>query len=433
VDGTGVPGAPRRDRRGGHGKIRRGRGPQLKERDGHWHIVGTLRIAKRSIRLRESTGLSATAANRDDAQILLEERIREIRKEVIHGIKPSVPVAVAADHYLSRKRRRPLGATTVRIIKEITCRFQLRKLSNIDELEWLALVEKRQAGNSAETRERYLNSVLGFLAWCQKKPRQWLRELPTFDRDQEARNPHTRKRRRIAELTPDFIAFLLDHAAPHLRAQIAVEASTGARVSSILHGCRLCDAILAPDREQIIFHDTKNGEDVTSSLHPFAAEELRRYLKHRGRLQDREGALFLTDRGNPYRGRENKTAFNSMKRRAIKSFRRQLASELRRLRSAGHRTLAWEVLVSGRDRLIVMRDVTQHWFRHNLATQILANKGDVRVAMDQAGWLDVRSVMAYAHDVPQHRRAVVNLLPLPDTSLTREGDATANKDDKSGT
>jgi site-specific recombinase XerD len=433
VDGTGVPGAPRRDRRGGHGKIRRGRGPQLKERDGHWHIVGTLRIAKRSVRLRESTGLPADATHRDDAQILLEDRVREIRQEVIHGVRPSVPLSVAADQYLTRKRRRPLGATSIAYIKEIARQFRLRKISTIAESEWVVFVDWRQAANSAETRERYLNAVVAFLSWCQRKPRQWLWEVPTFDRDREARNPHTRKRRRVAELTPDFIAFLLDHASPHLRAQIAVEASTGARVSSILHGCRLCDAILAPGREQIVFRDTKNGEDVAASLHPFAAEELRRYLKLRGRLQDRDGPLFLTHRGKPYKGRENKTAFNAMKRRAVRTFRQRLARELRSLRRDGDRTVARESLADGRDRLTVMRDVTQHWFRHNLATQILANKGDVRVAMDQAGWLDVRSVMAYAHDVPQHRRAVVNLLPLPDTPLTRETTIGADKNRKSVT
>jgi hypothetical protein len=27
--------------------------------------------------------------------------------------------------------------------------------------------------------------------------------------------------------------------------------------------------------------------------------------------------------------------------------------------------------------------------------------------MDQGGWLDVRSVMGYSHDVPDRRRAVV--------------------------
>jgi hypothetical protein len=32
--------------------------------------------------------------------------------------------------------------------------------------------------------------------------------------------------------------------------------------------------------------------------------------------------------------------------------------------------------------------------------------------MDQAGWLTVESLMAYAHDVPDVRRAVVDQLPI---------------------
>ena len=35
-----------------------------------------------------------------------------------------------------------------------------------------------------------------------------------------------------------------------------------------------------------------------------------------------------------------------------------------------------------------------------------------RVAMDQGGWLTVESFMAYAHDVPEVRRQVVDQLPL---------------------
>jgi hypothetical protein len=45
--------------------------------------------------------------------------------------------------------------------------------------------------------------------------------------------------------------------------------------------------------------------------------------------------------------------------------------------------------------------------------------------MDQGGWLDVRSVMGYSHDVPDRRRAVVAAMPAPDISaadklLTRD-------------
>ena len=37
----------------------------------------------------------------------------------------------------------------------------------------------------------------------------------------------------------------------------------------------------------------------------------------------------------------------------------------------------------------------------------------VRVGMGQGGWLTVESYMAYAHDVPDVRRQVVGLLPIP--------------------
>ncbi|HEY7242570.1 MAG TPA: hypothetical protein VH678_01640, partial [Xanthobacteraceae bacterium] len=33
---------------------------------------------------------------------------------------------------------------------------------------------------------------------------------------------------------------------------------------------------------------------------------------------------------------------------------------------------------------------------------------DPRAAMEQGGWLDVRSVIGYAHDVPEYRRQLVN-------------------------
>src|SRR5262249_35670686 len=162
------------------------------------HIVGTIRIAKRSIRLRESTGLPADAEHRDDAQALLEERLRDIRQEVIYGVRPSVPVAVAADQYLTRARRRPLGATTIAHVKEIARRFRLRKLSGIAESEWTSFVDRRNAGNAAESRERYLNSAVAFLTWCKGRPRSWIEQVPHFDRDRQARNPSTRKRRRVA-------------------------------------------------------------------------------------------------------------------------------------------------------------------------------------------------------------------------------------------
>jgi hypothetical protein len=53
---------------------------------------------------------------------------------------------------------------------------------------------------------------------------------------------------------------MIEHAAPHHKAQLVAEWCTGARASSVFYGCRLCDVILVPGRGQITFQDTKNDE-----------------------------------------------------------------------------------------------------------------------------------------------------------------------------
>ena len=225
---------------------------------------------------------------------------------------------------------------------------------------------------------------------------------------------------------PRLIDFMLGHAAPHLAAQLWTEWSTGARVSSILHGCRLCDVILAEGREQITFHDTKNGETVTAVLHPRAAQAIRDYLKVRGRLHDREGPLFLTHRGKPYsedtEGTQNKTAFNAMKRRARKALRRAT------LREGSPACRPWrprraELVANTRAAHRLIGRVTQHWFRHMLATRF---RGDIKGAMEQGGWVDERSVMGYTLDAPELRRQVVasfddGIFGATDTPMTRDG------------
>jgi hypothetical protein len=100
-----------------------------------------------------------------------------------------------------------------------------------------------------------------------------------------------------AELTSSVevvISLLIDTAAPHLRGQIAIHWSTGARVSSLIYGCRLCDYLAVPGREQITFHDTKNGQRVEAAVHhPWAAAIMAEYLAWRGHLEDRARDRFF--------------------------------------------------------------------------------------------------------------------------------------------
>jgi len=66
-----------------------------------------------------------------------------------------------------------------------------------------------------------------------------------------------------------------------------------------------------------------------------------------------------------------------------------------------------------RSDVALLRQVTPHWFRHRLATVMLAT-GDIRSAMEQGGWEDSRSLLGYAHDVPQRRRALILAMDAPD-------------------
>lgn len=406
---TRVPGTSRRPDREGR-RTKRRKGLTVVERDGHWHIHGTARVGGRSIRVREGTSLQARADTWEDADAMrlkIEERLRD---EVVRGIKRSAPVAIAAEKYFRRPRKTPVHAGDIRIIKEVTKRFGVRPLREITEDEWIEFADERHQRNKLETRERWLNTVVSFLNWCREKPRSWLDELPSFERIQEARKPKQRIARRVVELQPHLIKTMLDHAAIHLTAQLATEWSTGARVSSVLYGCRVCDLIIAPGREQITFRDTKNGDDVVAALHPYAADVLRRYLQWRGSLHDREAPLFLTHRKKIYAnngtayGGQNKTAFNAMKRRTIRTLLRKSVTARRNADAETANKLKADArLVSS---------VTQHWFRHLLATSMLSSGADVRSVMDQGGWRDLGTMLGYSHDVPEHRRELVNNLPI---------------------
>jgi integrase len=225
----------------------------------------------------------------------------------------------------------------------------------------------------------------------------------------------------------ELIALLITHAALHLRGQMAIHWSTGARVSSLIYGCRLCDYLAAPGREQITFHDTKNGRRVEAAVSSFAATLMTEYLAWRGRLADREGPLFLTDRRRPYAkpksgkqsGGQTKTAFKGMVRRTVAALRREALVEAARLRRAGQGAAArdhWRAVRDGD--IALVKQLTPHWFRHLLATNWLAT-GDTRSTMEQGGWRDARSVIRYAHDVPERRRKLVEQMASPGTFWQR--------------
>lgn len=431
MDADGLPATEKCDRKGKRAG-RRPNGVALKERDGYWHAHGRFRIpGGRSVRVRQSLGLAVAAVPERIAEVELETLVEDIKAKATGKIGRGHPVSIAAESYLSLARDRPLRPSTIVIIKEIVTRFGRRRMNEIQPAEWNIWIDGehtktsftpgRMTGRAASTRERHLNALFGFLHFA--KRHHGLSVLPIFERDKKARNPNRRARRRVAELRPELIRLLFDCAHITIRAQLAVERVTGARVSSVLHAARVCDLILAKGREQITFPNTKNGEDVHAVLDATAVAILKEYLKWRGRLHDREAPLFLTHRRKPYidngrsGGGQNKGGFNAAKRRAADALIEAAGSEAAQLRKQGHQKAAQAVLAQAQSDAALVRKITQHWFRHLLATKLL--RRDPRAAMEQGGWLDIRSVMGYAHDVPEYRRKLVTESDDLDTYRTR--------------
>ena len=86
----------------------------------------------------------------------------------------------------------------------------------------------------------------------------------------------------------------------------------------------------------------------------------------------------------------------------------------REMVASNNTTGASGVIKAARAKRGLIAQITQHWFRHALATQMLSNGADRRTVMEQSGWLDPNSVIGYAHDGPARRREFVNRIANSD-------------------
>jgi hypothetical protein len=400
---------------------------RLFERDGFFHIRGTIREGRLKQRVRETTGIPYWPMNREAAEATADKREAEVRGELGAGV-PQRSLAEVSLDFMTRPKGEVLGATDVAVIQELTAKFGMRRMRDIAPAEFIDFVERRMRGNAASTRERCLNTVVSFINSAISGGQY--AEMPKFKRDKKARNPNHRARRRVSNVRPYLLQLLIESAHIANGAQICAEAATGARVSSVLFGCALQDLIMAPDRMQVTYHDTKNDDDVVAALPESVRSLLEEYLRWRQLQVDaghvsaaRSAPLFLTPRGLPYKpssrytGTRNKTGFNAAKRRALarlKTCGDEAIAALQAARDGAGAARARQTLAED---AATLEAITQHWLRHALATQL--GRLDLRVAMKQGGWRDLRSVQGYLIDDAEFQRAAVEGRLLFETQLQR--------------
>jgi len=103
VDRGGIPDVTSRADRTGErkaGKRKRPAGLEIIERHDRWHLHGTIRVRKRSRRVRRSTDLPARPEFKEDAIEIKRQIEADFVNEVVYGIKPSIPLGIAARRYL---------------------------------------------------------------------------------------------------------------------------------------------------------------------------------------------------------------------------------------------------------------------------------------------------------------------------------------------
>jgi hypothetical protein len=305
---------------------------------------------------------------------------------------------------LEARAAQKLAAATVSTAAEPTVRSQHEGAISGVETALQAIMALAEDANLEHARKQIVRGICSNVDWLMgdtenRLANQAERIAELQRRHRGAEVDDTRLQRALEwaqklETQHDFYADVMEAAIGVLdylgeswtrRPKAGAEWTTGARLSSVLFGCRLCDLVLTANRCQITFRATKNGDDVTATLHPAAVAVRKEYLSWRGILERREDPLFLTDRRQPYsrKGRErgwsggNKTAFRRARRRAVFDLIR-LAVQARR---AGDAARAGQLKADAK----LLHQVTQHWLRHWFATHAMAAAMPLRLIMEQAG------------------------------------------------
>jgi len=259
---------------------------KLTKRGDVYHIAETVRVGKKSVRIRETTG----CRDKEAAEIARTKIIAEITEQLLRGEDPgkskSVPgYATAAADYEEAKRKKEkkaLGKQDCNKLVVLGEFFGEKPCDGFEDEDWDEFVEEKLEGAAPGTVRRWFSMFSPPLVRTAEKFKFM---LPKFVLPEEGpvRNIH---------LEPQDRDDLLACYAEHARMPVRMMCYQGARHSEVLR-VDWIDVSLA--RNMTIFRETKNGTDRPVPLHPEVRADLEKI--YRGQTS---GPVFLTPDGKPY-------------------------------------------------------------------------------------------------------------------------------------
>ncbi|WP_299393206.1 site-specific integrase [Pelagibius sp.] len=350
------------------------------------YLSGTVRIGKKSIRIRESTGLEARQPGAwAAAEVLRIKREAEVLDRFVYKRLPDAPFADVAEEFL--RVRQPVH-TSVRMVREFIAAFGRVPIADLDRTELEGYFIRRCRHVQPTTRRRLEGLMAAVLNYAAKAG--YLYASPYWPRIQVRNQERSAAMKRFY---PGEVELLIDCAADQLKPMLAVLYATGARVGQVVH-LKRTHFTFSGDFGRVFFPKTKNGHCYLRPLHPYAAGMMQDWFRRR---RDIHPEAFLTERGRPYphiegRGGHIRHAFARAKRRCV-----------RQMKALGYH-----------ERAMVIQEATPHWFRHNFANTLRQDLGLDAKAIALAGmWRNPAVVERfYISDVPIDLEAVVTALPL---------------------
>lgn len=321
----------------------------------YFYLRGTIR----GRRVDESTGTS----DRRAAEDILVKRSAELLEQSIHGDRAVRTYPEAALSYMDAG-----GDTThqAALIKH----FAKTKLGAIGQAEIEAAAKRLKPNVSPATLNRTIYTPIAAVLhhaarkkWCDK---------PVIARPAQSKG-------RIRWVTTEEADRLVAGASDNIKPLVIFLFATGARLSEALYlQWRNVDLT----RGQVVFLDTKNGEDRGVPLHPRAVAAL-------ANLPHRDGAVFRRHYGGE---RWNGT---------MRSVGEPYAD--RGGKGGGQIKTAWRKMLERAG----LSDFTPHDCRHTWATWHYAENRDISQLMQLGGWKTPAMVMRYAHINTSHLAASV--------------------------
>lgn len=319
----------------------------------NWYLRGTVR----GIRVDESAG----TPDKKKAEEIRVKREAQLLEESIHGRAVTMTFAQAALDYLEKGGNR-------RFLDKPLAHFGTILLSRIDQSAIENGALKMYPKAKAATRNRQFftptSAVLHHAAkrgWC---------AAPVIERPEQPEG-------RIRWIEIDEANRLIDACGPAFRPLMVFLLYTGARAGeAVWLDWRHVDL----ERRHVNFVDTKNGESRGVPLAERVVEELRKSNR-------REGPVFLTRRGQPYKPHDPEDDYNT---------------------SAGNRIR--NVFQKACDNAGIT-NFRPHDCRHTWATWHYRANRDLGALQKLGGWKTLSMVMRYAHTNTAEHAHTIDSLP----------------------